>query len=109
MGGFDSEDVMSIGYFDFVGWLRMLKHKGQELALYPDDIDNVHIQLTTLDHDECRAFNAKEIVSLKAIEKYKRDHNCALCDIVIRLMNQLDRQPPAFKHYTERVGNQDDK
>lgn len=109
IGYFDSEDVMSMGYFDFVGLLRMLKHKGYELALYPDDMDNVHIQLTDWDHDACRAFNAKEIVPLKAIEQYKSDPNYALCDIVIRLMNQLDRRPQAFKHYTERVGNQDDK
>lgn len=96
-------------YFDFVGLLRMLKHKGYELALYPDDRDNVHIQLTAWDHDACRAFNVKEIVSLKDIEQYKSDANYALCHIVLGLMEQLDRRPAAFKHYTESVGNQDDK
>lgn len=100
---------MRIVYFDFVSLLRMLKHKGYELLLYPGDRDNVHIQLTAWDHDTCRAFNVKEIVSLKAIEQYKSEPNCALCDIVIGLMNQLDRRQPAFKHYTENMGNPDDK
>lgn len=39
-------------YFDFVGLLRMLKHKGYELLF----------QLTAWNHDTCRAFNVKEIV-----------------------------------------------
>lgn len=95
--------------FDFVGLLKILKDKGYELTLYPGDRDNIHIQLTAWDHDTCRAFNVKEIVSLKAIEQYKSDPNYALCDIVIGLMNQLDRRLPAFKHYTESVGDQDEK
>ena len=98
-----------MGCFDFVGLLRMLKHKGYELALYPDDMDNVHIQPTAWDHDACHVFNVKEIVSLNAIEQYKSDPNYALCDIVIRLMKQLDRRPAAFKHYMESIGYQDDK
>ena len=96
-------------YFDFAGLLRLLKYKGYELNLYPGDKDNVHIQLKAWDHDACRAFGVSEIVSLKAIEQYKSDPNYALCDIIIRLMNQLDRRPAAFKHYTESVGNPDGK
>ena len=98
-----------MGYFDFVGLLRMLKHKGYELDLYPCDRDEVHIQLTDWDRDTGCAFNVKEIVSLNAIEQYKSDPNYALCDIVIRLMKQLDRRPAAFKHYMESIGYQDDK
>lgn len=98
-----------MGCFDFIGLLRILKEKGYELCLHSDDRGNVHIQLTALDHDVCRAFNVKEIVSLKAIEQHKSDPNCTLCDIFLDLMEQLDRRSPAFKHYTEIVGNQDDK
>ena len=95
--------------FDFDGLLRMLKYKGFELILYPSDGDEVHIQLTDWDRDTGCAVSVKEIVSLSAIEQFKSDPNNALCNIVTRLMNQLDRRPAAFKHYTESVSDQDDK
>lgn len=109
MGCFDSEDVMRMGCFDFMGLLRILKYKGYELTLYPGNRDEVHIQLTAWDHDTCRAFNVKEIVSLKAIEQYKSGPNYALCNIFLKLIDRLDRRPQGFKRYTESVGNQDDK
>lgn len=109
MGCFDSEDVMRMGYFDFMGLLRILKGKGYELTLYPGDRDNIHIQLTDWDRDTGCAFKVKEMVSLKAIEQYKSDPNYILCNIFLGLMNRLDSRTQGFKHYTESVGNQDDK
>ena len=95
--------------FDFAGLLRMLKGKGYELTLYPGDRDNIHIQLTDWDRDTGLAFNVKEIVSLSAIEQYKFDPNCALCDIILSLMNRLDSRTQGFRRYTESVGDQDEK
>lgn len=109
MGCFNSEDVMRIGHFDFMGLLRILKDKGYELTLYPGDRYNIHIQLTAWDHDTCRAFNAKELVSLKAIEQYKSNPNYVLSNIVLGLIEQLDRRKTAFNHYTESVGDQNEK
>lgn len=95
--------------FDFAGLLRILKDKGYELTLYPGDRDNIHIQLTDWDRDTGLAFNVKEIVSLSAIEQYKFDSNCALCDIILSLMNRLDSRAQGFRRYTESVGDQDEK
>lgn len=108
MGYFDSEDVMRMGYFDFIGLLRVLKNKGYELTLYPGDRDNVHIQLADWDRDTGCTFKAKDIISLSAIESYKSDPNYTLCNIVLGLMNRLDSRTQGFKRYTESVSNRDD-
>lgn len=98
-----------MGYFDFIGLLRILKNKGYELTLYPGDRDNIHIQLTDRDRDTGRAFNVKEVVSLSAIEQYKASPSYVLCKVFLGLMERLDSRTKGFKHYTESVGNQDDK
>ena len=109
MGCFNSEDVMRMGYFDFIGLLRILKNKGYELTLYPGDRDNIHIQLTNWDRDTGCAFKVKEIISLSAIESYKSNPNHTLCNVVLGLMNQLDNRGRGFKRYTESVGDLDGK
>lgn len=108
MGYFDSEDVLAMGCFDFIGLLKILRDKGYELRLYAYNRDEIHIQLTDWDRDTGCAFNIKEIVSLSAIEQYKSGPNYALCNIFLRLMNRLDSRTQGFKRYTESVGNQDD-
>lgn len=108
MGYFDSEDVMRMGYFDFIGLLRILRAKGYELRLYPGERDTFHIQLTDWDRDTGCAFNVKEIVSLSAIESYKSDPNYVLCNVFLGLMERLDSRAQSFKRYTKSVGNQDD-
>lgn len=95
--------------FDFAGLLRILKDKGYELTLYPGDRDNIHIQLTDWDRDTGLSFSVKEIVLLSAIEQYKFDPNCALCDIILSLINRLDSRTQGFRRYTESVGDQDEK
>lgn len=95
--------------FDFARLLRILNDKGYVLTLYPDDRNNIHIKLTYLDNIARRAFNVKEIVSLNDIEQYKFNHNCALCNIVLGLINRLDSQTQGFRRYTESVGDQDEK
>ena len=109
MGCFNSEDVMRMGYFDFIGLLRILKNKGYELTLYPGDRDNIHIQLTDWDRDTGCAFKVKEIISLSAIESYKSNPNYTLCNVVLGLMNLLDNRGRGFKRYTESVGDLDGK
>ena len=98
-----------MGNYDFIGLLRMLQEKGYELCLYPGDRDEFHIQLIHWNWETGRRLNVKEIVSLSAIEQYKGDPNYALCHIVLGLMERLDSRAQGFKHYTESVGNQDDK
>lgn len=49
-----------MGYFDFIGLLRMLRAKGYELSLYPGERDTFHIQLTDWDRDTGHAFNVKK-------------------------------------------------
>ena len=102
-------DVMAMGYFDFVGLIRILRDKGYELSLYFGERDDIHIQLTCRDLDTIRTFNVKKIVSLNAIEQYKNGPNYALCNIFLGLMEQLDRRKPAFNHYMESIGDQDGK
>ncbi len=92
MGYFDSEDVLAMCYFDFIGLLRILKEKGYELTLYSGDRDEVHIKLTDWDRDTGCAFNVKQIVSLNSIERYRCGPNYALCNIFLKLMEQLDRR-----------------
>ena len=108
MGYCDSEDVLAMGYFDFIGLLKILRDKGYELRLYAYNRDEIHIQLTDWDRDTGLAFNIKELVSLSAIEQYKSDPNYALCNIVLGLMEQLDSRTQGFRHYTESVSNHDD-
>lgn len=109
MGYFNSEDVMMMGYFDFIGLLRILQKKGYELSLYPGNRDELHIQLTDWDRDTGYRFNVKEIVSLSAIEQYKGNPNYALCNIFLRLMEQLDSRAQSFTRHAERVELPNDK
>ena len=109
MGYFDSEDVLAMGYFDFIGLLKILRDKGYELRLCAYGRDEIHIQLTDWDRDTGCAFNVKEIVSLSAIEQYKNGPNYALCDIFLRLMERLDSRTQGFKRYKERVKSADAK
>lgn len=109
MGYCDSEDVLAMGYFDFVGLLRILREKGYELRLYPGERDEFHIQLTDWDRDTGCAFNINEIVSLSAIEQYKSGPNYALCDIFLRLIERLDSRTQGFKRYKEKVKSADVK
>lgn len=108
MGYFDSEDVLRMGYFDFMGLLKVLQTKGYELRLCAYNRDEIHIQLTDWDRDTGCAFNVKEMVSLSAIEQYKSDPNYVLCNIFLRLMDRLDSRTQGFKRYRESVSNQDD-
>lgn len=109
MGHFDSEDVLAMGHFDFIGLLKILRDKGYELSLYAYNRDEIHIQLTDWDRDTGCAFNVKEIVSLSSIERYKCGPNYALCDIFLKLMERLDSRTKCFKHYKERVESADVK
>lgn len=109
MGCFNSEDVLAMGYFDFMGLLRILKEKGYKLTLYSGDRDEIHIQLTDWDRDTGCAFNVKEIVSLSSIERYQCGPNYALCNIFLGLMERLDSRTQGFKRYEESVGSLDDK
>lgn len=108
MGCFDSEDVMRMVYFDFMGLLRILKGKGYELSLYPGERDTFNIQLTDRDRDTGRAFNVKEVVSLSAIEQYKASPSYVLCKVFLGLMERLDSRTKGFKRYTESMGNPND-
>lgn len=109
MGCFNSEDVMRMGYFDFMGLLRILKNKGYELTLYPGDRDNVHIQLADWDRDTGCTFKVKDIISLSAIESYKSNPNYTLCNVVLGMMNRLDSRIQGFNRYAENVGLLDGK
>lgn len=109
MGHFDSEDVLAMGHFDFIGLLKILRDKGYELSLYAYNRDEIHIQLTDWDRDTGCAFNVKEIVSLSSIERYKCGPNYALCDIFLRLMEQLDGRAQSFTRHAERVELSDGK
>lgn len=109
MGYFDSKDALAMGYFDFMGLLKILKEKGYELTLYSGDRDEVHIKLTDWDRDTGCAFNVKEIVSLSHIERYKSGPNYALCDVFLGLMKRLDSRAQGFKRYTERISKPDGK
>lgn len=107
MGYFDSEEVMAMGYFDFMGLLRILKKKGYELTLYSGNRDEVHIKLTDWDRDTGCAFNVKEVVALRSIEQCQNGPSYALCNVFLKLMEQLDNRVQGFKHYTKSVGDQD--
>ena len=98
-----------MGNFDFIGLLRILREKGYELRLYSGNRDEVHIQLVDCDRDTGCVFNVKEIVSLSSIEQYQCGPNYALCDIFLRLMEQLDGRAQSFTRHAERVGLPNDK
>lgn len=89
-----------MGCFDFMGLLRILKEKGYELCLHPGERDEFHIQLTHWDWETYRRFNVKKIVSLDAIEQYQSGPDCALVNVFLGMMEQLDRR---------RVGDLGDK
>lgn len=109
MGYFNSEDIMMMGYFDFIGLLKILQKKGYELSIYPGKRDELHIQLTYFDWETERRFNVKEIISLNHIEQYRSGPYYALCDTFIRLMNELDINVQAFNRHAERVELRDGK
>lgn len=104
MGYFNSKDIMMMGYFDFVGLMRILRDKGYELRLYFGERDDIHIQLTHHDSETARKHNVKEVVSLRSIEQCQNGPSYALCNIFIGLMERLDRQAQDFKRYVESVG-----
>lgn len=103
MGYFNSEDVMMMGYFDFIGLLKILQKKEYELSLYPRNRDELHIKLAYRDRDTGYAFNVKEIVSLSAIEQCQSNPYYTLCNTFLRLMEQLDTHVQGFKRNAERV------
>lgn len=107
MGCFNSEDVMRMGYFDFIGFLKILRDKKYELRLYPGERDEFHIRLTNWDWKTGRRFNAEEVVSLSSIEQCQNGPSYALCNVFLKLMEQLDNRVQGFKHYTKSVGDQD--
>lgn len=109
MGCFDSEDVIAMGYFDFIGFLKILRDKKYELRLYPEKGDEFHIRLTNWDWKTGRRFNVEAVVSLSSMEKCQNGPSYALCNIFIELMERLDNETQGFKRYTENIGDRDGK
>ena len=109
MGYFDSEDVMAMGYFDFIGLLKILRDKGYELTLYSVERDKFYIRLTNWDWKTGRRFKVEEVVSLRSIEQCQNGSSYTLCNIFLGLLERLDSQTQGFKRYAESVELPDDK